>query len=105
MAPAFLVDWPKLELAAELALRRADELDGRRHQVLTAAAAALSDRRPHAATLLYRRMIDSTLERAASKSYSHLAEGVEGEIMAHADYVADLRKRHGRKTSFWSLVG
>jgi len=63
-------------------------------------------------------MIDSVLERAASTSYPHAARDLAAcEAMSaqvdwtahgltpHADYLAGLRSRHGRKASFWSLVG
>ena len=117
MALAFLIQWPNLKLAAQLTVGRIEALDGRHYEILNPAAEALSKDHPAAATLIHRRMIDSVLERAASKSYSYAAENLRacealaGEIdwtahrlQSHADYVADLRSRHGRKTGFWPLV-
>ena len=116
-ALTFLTQWPNLAAAAELTLGRASELDGRDYHILNAAAGALSDAQPLAATLIHRRMIDSVLERAASQSYVYAAKNLAtcaqlgGEVdwstsawPSHADYVADLHARHGRKRGFWSLV-
>jgi hypothetical protein len=116
-ALSFLIRWPNLALAAKLVLDRASELDGRDYPILNAAAGVLSDVHPLAATVIRRRMIDSTLERAASNAYVHAAQALaacqalEGEVdwsqstrPSHADYLAGLRARHGRKSGFWSLV-
>ncbi len=117
MGLSFLIRWPNLRLAAELVSRRADALDGRDYEILNPAAEALGERHPLAATLLHRRLIDSVLERAASKSYPYaarnlaacaaLADVVDWSAAAspsHDQYVADLRARHGRKSGFWSIV-
>ena len=116
-ALAFLTCWPNLAAAAKLVFERAGELDGRDYILLEAAADALSDAKPLAATLVRRRMIDSVLDRAVSNAYAHAAKNLaackalDGEIdwraspwPSHADYLADLRARHARKQGFWSLV-
>ncbi len=118
MALGFFVSWPNLELAAKCVDQRGAELDGRHFEILEPAAEVLQEQHPRAATALYRRMIDSVLERGASSAYGHAARNLKtcGEIAGqidwrgtpmapHADYVADLRRRHGRKAGFWSLVG
>jgi hypothetical protein len=117
-ALGFFLEWNKPDLAAKLVCSRLGELDGRLYDYLGPAAEALSETQPRAATLLYRRMIDSVLERGASKSYSYaardltacafLADGIEptdAGLATHTDYVRDLRARHGRKYGFWDLVG
>ena len=116
MALAFLIRWPNLALAAELVMRRTEELDGRAYEVLTPAAEALAQDHPHAATTLNRAMIDSVLERGASKSYPYAARNLGAcadlahqvdwsawGLEPHKQYLAELRSRHGRKSSFWSL--
>lgn len=114
----FFIEWPKLDLAARLTETRIGEMDGRAYSVLAPAAEALEAAQPHAATRLYRRMIDSILERAVSSAYPHAARHLAacaamssrageggGEFVAHADYLANLRARHGRKAGFWGAVG
>ncbi len=80
------------------------------------AAEALEDVHPAAATVLYRALIDDILSRARSPAYGHaarylarldtLAEHVEmlPDLPDHAAYRAGLKRVHGRKSGFWSLV-
>ncbi len=116
-ALSFLTTWPNLRAAATLALDRESELDGRDYHALNAAAEILADAHPLAATVVRRRMIDSVLERAASPSYAYAAKNLAAcaqlaadidwtgsQWPSHADYVADLIARHGRKDGFWSKV-
>jgi hypothetical protein len=113
---AFLVAWPELTLAADLVIARGVELDGGNYPILVPAAEALASRHPHAAVVLYRRMIENVLDRAAAKAYPHaaahlracaaLAEKVDWArfgLQPHDDYVDVLRRTHGRKFGFWSL--
>jgi len=113
----FFVRWPDPQLAAKLVEQRTAELDGRRYDILQPAAEALEERHPRAATILYRIMIDRVLERGASAAYGHAARNLgkcadlAGRVdwdglglEPHADYVAALQRRHGRKFGFWSLV-
>ena len=112
-ALAFLIDWPALERAAGLIMARADELNGDHYGLLTPAADALEQRHPLAATLMLRAMIDLSLDAAKYKRYGHAARHLQTcEYLArriddfaghpnHAEYVADLRRRHARKSGFW----
>lgn len=112
----FLVEWPDLECAARLVTTRAKELDGDFYQVLSPAADALSGRYPLAATRLLRLMIDHTLDQAKSSRYKHAARHLlECQSLAstiasfnplepHSEYLARLKKDHGRKSGFWSLM-
>lgn len=115
-ALAFLVNWPAHGLAADLTVSRAAELDGDLYELLGPAAAALEDAHPLAATLLLRAMIDFSLDEARSSRYRHAARHLQtcerlseeignfGEDGTHAAYVARLRREHGRKRAFWSLL-
>jgi hypothetical protein len=115
-ALSFLVSWPALERAANLVIQRADELDGDHYEILTPAANALAGKYPLAATLVLRAMIDFSLTNGRSSRYKHaarhllecssLSSAVEnfGVFETHDAYEARLRREHGKKTSFWSLV-
>lgn len=73
LALGFFSEWPNLNAAARLVLDQADRIDGRHYDLLTVAAEALAHAHPLAATLLYRKMIDSVLDRATSKAYAYAA--------------------------------
>jgi hypothetical protein len=112
----FLVRWPNLDRAARLVLDRREEWSGRIWEVLAPAAEALEPDHSLAASVLYRALIADILERARSPAYGHgarylarLAELARdlapGALTpSHSDYVAQLRKAHGRKSGFWSQV-
>lgn len=112
-ALAFLVDWPALDRAAGLVMARTDELDGDHYGLLTPVADALEQRHPLAATLVLRAMIDLSLDAAKYKRYGHAARHLQtcehlarrfddfAEHLNNAEYVADLRRRHARKSGFW----
>ena len=113
-ALAFLIDWPALDRAAGLIIARTGELDGDHYWLLTPAADALEQRHPLAATLVLRAMIDRSLDAAKYKRYGHGARHLQTcEHLArridnfarhpnHVEYVADLKRRHGRKSGFWN---
>jgi hypothetical protein len=115
-ALSFLVSWPALDRAAVLVLQRFDELDGDHYEILTRAAEALADKHPLAATLALRSMIDFSLSNSRSSRYRHaarhlldcssLASAIAdfGRFEPHDAYEARLRREHGRKSSFWSLI-
>ena len=83
---------------------------------LAAAAEALAGKHPVAATLLYRRMIESILGRASANQYGYAVRDVrnceslagqlpeDAGIEGHDAFMARLRKEHGRKSKFWDLV-
>ena len=111
---AFLIDWPAHDAASKMILARHRELDGDHYWHLSAAAEALENKHPLAATLVLRAMIDFALDRARFKRYphaarhlqtcSHLEKRVE-DFAPHADhdsYVAELKLKHGRKAGFWN---
>ncbi len=115
-ALAFLVEWPRLEAAADLILSRQAQIDGDRYEILTPAAAKLEARYPLAATVVLRKMIDFALDRGRSARYRHaarhladcasLAQRIDdfGSLPDHGAYVARLKSSHGRKSGFWSVA-
>lgn len=112
----FCINWPDLLTAAQLIQTRADEINADHYQPLTQAAEALRARHPLSATLLWRAMIDITLEQSRSTRYGlaadHLADcvSVHSEIAdyktfpTHDSYLKALQARHDRKFSFWAKV-
>jgi len=121
-ALALFMEWPRLDLAAQLVVRDRGEWDGGKYYMLPPIAQALEHEYPVAATVIYRALIDNILARARSKGYGHAArylaklevltrEGGTGApsmeetgIADHAAYVLSLWKAHGRKSGFWPLV-
>ncbi len=113
---AFFIEWRALDRADRLVRERLTSLDGRLYEVLRPAAEALEEKFPEAASLLYRRLVESVLERGSSKQYPYAARDltactrlsphlpVPGSIESHAEFVARLRKTHGRKYGFWGLL-
>jgi hypothetical protein len=115
-ALGFLISWPDLNRAAALVMERKRELDGDRYEILTPASEALAGKHKLAAVLVLRAMIDFALTHNRSSRYKHAArhllscaslsvgvETCEG-LEPHDAYVARLRREHGRKNAFWSLV-
>ena len=115
-ALSFLVSWPALSRASRLVLERLEDLDGADDEILVPAADALSADHPLAATMVLRAMIESILGRGWSKYYKRAARhlldcaGLSARIQdygvheSHEAFEARLRRDHGRKESFWSLV-
>jgi hypothetical protein len=113
-ALAFFVAWPNLEHAARLVRDRIAELDGRVYYALRPAAEAIEDRYSAAAALLYRRMVESVLDRGSSKQYPYAARDLrschrlagrlaqDDEIETHGAFMARLKQAHGRKHGFWN---
>ena len=112
----FLLLWPALRHAAALIEERGSELDGNYYELLSPAVDALEADHPLAATRACRALIDYTLNKAKATRYrhaarhlatcDHLAASLPSSIGIedHQTYVAVLRAKHGRKSSFWDLV-
>jgi hypothetical protein len=108
----FLVDWPSLDTAADLVVKRATEFDGRHYDLLNHAIDRLEGRHAVAATILLRAKIDSVLARASATQYAWAVRDIErcaalarsvdatGTLTNHADYLANIRAKHARKPSF-----
>ncbi|MGU3536526.1 DUF6880 family protein [Methylobacterium sp. A54F] len=113
-ALAFLIAWPDPERAAQLVRAQPKVWDGERYAILAPAAEALEADHPDAAAILYRRLIDDVLGKGRSQAYTHAARYLlQLELLApelppavhdQAAYRAALRKAHGRKYGFWSLL-
>jgi hypothetical protein len=113
----FFLAWPELRRAAELLVRRHDEVNGDHYEYLAPAAETLSERHPLAATLVLRAMIDFTLTNARPKRYGYAAQylsvcadlalriGDFGTFEPHDVYFGRLKAQHGKKLGFWSLTG
>jgi len=115
---AFLVETGRLDDAEAYLLDRADQLDGLFYEALLPLAESLEEHgRLLAASVVYRALLESILNRAVSKYYHHgvrylkKLEALAGEIdrwqgvMPQPWYMNRLRRLHARKTSFWSRYG
>ena len=112
----FLLHWPEPRRAARLVLASAKPLNGDCYVLLAPLAELLEKDHPLAATDCLRAMIDFSLKVGRSKRYPHaarhlstchyLASRIEswGDRLDHRTYAAQLRRDHGRKYGFWSLV-
>jgi hypothetical protein len=112
----FLTAWPDLRRAASVVADRLAAIDGDAYWVLGPAAERLEAKEPLAATLLHRKMIDFALDRGRSSRYGHAVRHLRscawlaGQIsdwrgyLPHAQYLAELRRRHGRKVGFWGRL-
>jgi len=112
----FLASWPALNRAAKLVMARAEELNGDQYEVLSPIANALANKHPLAATVALRAKIEFCLDRARSSRYKHVARHFQecaslassiadfGKCETHETFAARLRRKHGKKSSFWSLV-
>jgi hypothetical protein len=111
---AFLVAMEQWDAAEKYLQLCAEQLDGDHYQFLLPLAETFESlTRPLTASLLYRALLDSILRRAQTRTYGHgarylrkldlLAKTISDwrNFKPHSDYVEQLRKRHGRKTSFW----
>ncbi|MCJ2066068.1 hypothetical protein MKK63_25680 [Methylobacterium sp. J-088] len=116
-ALAFLTTWPDLRRAARLVTDHPTVWNGAlQYNILAPAADVLAQDHPLAATILYRRLIDGILDYGRSPAYPHaarylaeldgLAERLEADVIEPdpAGYRAKLKRDHGRKHGFWSLV-
>ncbi|MGR9158885.1 DUF6880 family protein [Rhizobium leguminosarum] len=115
-ALAFFLNWPAPAEAAKLVVSRKAELDGNLYELMTLAAEALAEKHPLATTIVLRSMIDFALDSGRSGRYKHAARHLAdcasfaphiddfGNTRSHDLYVAELKRRHGKKHGFWSLA-
>ena len=112
----FLLHWPEPRRAARLVLATTKPLNGDLYELFAPLAELLEKNHPLAATRCLRAMVDFSLLKARSKRYPHaarhlhtchrLARGIKdwGDLEDHGTYLTRLRRDHGRKHGFWSLV-
>lgn len=111
----FLIAIGKMDEAEEYLLKRADQLDGNHYGSLLSLAEAMESENRHlAASLMYRSLLISILERGYTKAYPHgvrylkkldkLATSVADwkEFNNHEAFKKQIIEAHGRKRSFWS---
>jgi len=115
-ALSFFLRYPSLSEAAKLIQKRASELGGDQYELMSQAAERLADKYPLAAVLVLRSMIDFTLGHSRSARYKYAAQHLlecktlhrnivdYGILVNHDIYVANLRRQHGKKQSFWDLI-
>jgi len=120
-AARVLVELGDHRLAESMLLAAPGKIDGQDYPWLVPLAKALE---AHAcwsgATAVYRALLDAILNRAHWRAYAHafqywerlgfiaqscvrLGSSLE-PLAAHADYVAEIRRKHARKVSFWAYV-
>ncbi|MFK7943270.1 MAG: DUF6880 family protein [Paracoccaceae bacterium] len=120
-ALSFFMAWPKLDHAAAVITADPDQWDGGDWYILPGMADTLKHDHPVAATILYRKLLDSILSRARSKAYGHAARYLAtlgniapsaeanpdrpGSLCSHETYLSELKTNHARKSGFWSKVG
>jgi hypothetical protein len=102
------------ERLAAMVLSRHAKPDGDQYEILSATADALETKRPLAATLALRAMIDFALKEGRTKRYPHAARHLAAcgdlakrmaDFAPHPDHdahIAALKAKHGRKTGFWN---
>lgn len=116
----FFLAWRRQDLAARLIVQRRSAFSGKDWHVLPAIADQLQHEAPLAATILYRALLAEILAQARSKAYGHGAGYLSAldrlaltsdadparpaDMPPHAEYLAALRRDHGRKGGFWALV-
>lgn len=111
----FLISIGKIDEAEKYLLERADQLNGNLYSSLLPLAGSMeSEGRNLAASLIYRSLLNSILERGHIKAYPHginyleildkLATqiGLWGNFDDHEAFKAKIYQAHGRKRSFWS---
>lgn len=115
---AFLVAIEQFDAAENYLFTHAGDLNGDHYNFLLPLAEAMEKQGRHlCASLLYRALLDSILQRAQTKTYPHgvrylkKLDQLDGGITdwrtleSHAAYKASLMLHHGRKSSFWSRYG
>lgn len=108
--------WPDIPLAARLVRERANELYESSGEDLAISAAALEEKFPLEAVLLWRAIILKVLESGKTKKYAIAAEHFlsceiadasisdYGKHLNHEEFKRKLDEEHGRKKGFWAEV-
>ena len=111
----FLIAIGKMDEAEAYLLKRADQLDGNYYGSLFFLAETMEKKSRHlAASLIYRSLLTSILERGYTKAYPHgirylkkldkLAAAISDwkDFNHHEAFKEQIIEAHGRKRSFWS---
>lgn len=110
----FLLETGCLDQAENYLLQSVEQIDGNFYDFLLPLATAMEKAERHlAASMLYRALLDSILNRGQTKTYPHglrylkkldkLALAVSNwqQFLSHEIYKEAIRQAHGRKYSFW----
>ena len=111
----FLLAVGKINEAEKYLLKHTDQLDGNHYGSLLSLAETMEEENRHlVASLMYRSLLVSILERGYTKAYPHgirylkkldkLVLGVSDwkEFNHHEAFKEQIIEAHGRKRSFWS---
>ncbi len=111
----FLIAVGKIDEAEVYLLKRADQLDGNHYGSLLSLAETMElENRNLVASLIYRSLLISILERGYTKAYPHGIQYLKKldnlsaivanwtEFNHHEAFKAQIIEAHGRKRSFWS---
>jgi hypothetical protein len=114
----FLIAVGKMDEAEEYLLNRADQLNGNHYESLPPLAKAMESANRHlVASLVYRSLLVSILERGYTKAYPHGIRYLKklDKLAAHITewkkfnnhklFKEQIVQAHGRKRSFWSKYG
>ena len=112
----FFAELKEGEIAAQIILAEPTAFRVENYPALLPLARSLEQGQPLAASIVYRALLESILDRAQSKAYPHAARylrrlGKLGKkirawspIAPHESYLQALRARHDRKRAFWAQV-
>ena len=116
-AALVLVEIGEHALAESALLASPARINGQDYSSLVPLAKSLEENERWAgATAVYRALLDAILNRAYARAYGHAfrywqrlgvmdANGADlGPLEMHEAYVAEVRRKHGRKVSFWAYV-
>lgn len=110
----FLMEIQEFQEGARFVYLKIDQFQGREYYILRPTANILCEIDPLAATLLYRKMIESVLEAAVSKYYLYGAKDLVSCSLLnskitdwkfyqnHELYLKVLEEKNKRKVSFWT---
>ncbi len=114
----FMTDVGKIHEAAAYIVDRGDQIDGYNYSYLLPLAKTMKENKQYlAASLVYRALLNSILDRKFYKGYRYAAQYLRklDELMTgvtdwagfpdHEQYRKQLEAEHGRKTSFWEKYG
>jgi hypothetical protein len=112
----FFAELKEGEIAAQIILAKPTAFRVENYPALLPLARSLEQGQPLAASIVYRALLESILDRAQSKAYPHAARYLRrlgtlakkirawSPIAPHDSYLQTLRARHDRKRAFWAQV-
>ena len=112
----FFAELKEGEIAAQIILAKPTAFRLENYPALLPLARSLEQGQPLAASIVYRALLESILDRAQSKAYPHAARYLRrlgtlakkirawSPIAPHESYLQTLRARHDRKRAFWDQV-